>query len=280
MTTTVETKRAQLENGFYQTGSGPETILIVGSCRTMAYISYLARYNESAGQPFRICFIDPFNFLFSKEDDRILPRPEFEELLHRLESDERILGVISSASIFIHEWYDSYEMFNCDLGGYRNIYQFGLAAKLDICIPNFHDHFVLATEQATYDAQTHEAIEANGGQPSAETMEHMKQVGLAHVEKFCGVCHKSSIPDFANYFKNWWRVQRMFWTGNHVSANFTLNVFRMINDQYLRLPLSEEFWHEASKEDLFRNPHTPLTSVDVDMYGISWPEPIVPFKLP
>src|SRR4029077_13131091 len=100
MITTIETKDEQLRNGYFQRGTGPTEILILGSCRTLPYLSYLIRWNESGGNnQFTIRRIDPCDWTVSGVD------------INSLETDERILSVLRSTRIFIHEHLESYGMF-------------------------------------------------------------------------------------------------------------------------------------------------------------------------
>ena len=48
---TADTKAQQLTSrGYWESGSGPEKVLIVGSCRSIAYLNYLARYNAGTNR--------------------------------------------------------------------------------------------------------------------------------------------------------------------------------------------------------------------------------------
>ena len=49
-------------------------------------------------------------------------------------------------------------------------------------------------------------------------------------------------------------------------------VFRRINERFLHLDLTDEFWSGAATEDLFREPHTQLTAYDKAAHGIDWGE--------
>jgi hypothetical protein len=244
MISTIESKQQQLINGFFQRGTGSENILVVGSCRTLAYLSYLIRYNETIGNNrFTIRRIDPCDWTVEN-----VP-------LEPLEKDERILSAIQDVDIFIHEHLSSYGLVNTDRNAENNIYQHGMSAPVDIAIPNFHDHLILENDYAAW---------------GAPCPDDYIQRGEDEVEKFCKVCEMSSFPEFGKRFKDTWRKIRYFWRPNHVSAKFTTYIFSAMNYFFLKLPLTDEFWNAARQEDLFKNPHTEVSQRDREGYGISW----------
>lgn len=242
MISTLEAKEAQLRNGYYQSGAGPEQILIVGSCRTLAYLSYLMRWNEGKNQ-FTIRRIDPCDWAVSNVD------------LASLENDERILSAIKSTGIFIHEHLENYGMFNTSHGADNSIYQFGMNAPVDICIPNFHDRFALFNDYADC---------------GLVAPDDYVERGETAIEQFCNLCALTSFPEMGDYFRTHWRTTRFFWRPNHVSAAFTLYIFRLMNDKFLDLALTDEFWVGARQEDLFRAPNTSVTQRDIDGYNLLW----------
>lgn len=242
MISTIETKQAQLKDGFYQSGSGPEQILILGSCRTIPYLSYLVRYNEGKNQ-FSILRIDPCDWAVEGID------------LTSFEKDERILSVLKSAKIFIHEHLENYGMFNTDREQEKHIYQFGVNALHDISIPNWHDRLILQNDWIDY---------------GTITPPNYAEFGEAEVKEFCSICKLTSFPEFAEHFRDNWRSTRFFWRPNHTSAAFTLYIFRQLNEKFLHLDLTEEFWSGASQEDLFKDPHTQVTQHDREAYQIIW----------
>lgn len=243
---TIESKQQQLANGYFQSGTGPEKILILGSCRTLAYLSYLIRWNETGGQnQFTIRRMDPCDWTVSNVD------------LGSLETDERILSAIRETDIFIHEHLESYGMFNTTSRIEKNIYRFGMNPKQGISIPNFHDRMVLEKDYEAF------------GVPLPE---NYVEAGEAALEKFGDVCRMSSFPEMADHFRENWRTTRFFWRPNHVSAAFTLYIFRCMNIRFLHLGLSDDFWAGAETEDLFKNPHTVPTQRDIEAYGLKWSE--------
>lgn len=222
-------------------GEPKETILIVGSCRCVAFINYLYRYNESAGKPFRIHAIEPFTFSEAQRE--------------QMETSPILLATIRCTTIFIHEHYGNYGMFNTARDAEKNIYQFGMVAPIDISIPNFHDVFALENDFRDF----------TGSVP-----ENYPELGEAAVKKFCDLCLKTSFPEFYLYFWQNWRTKRFFWRPNHTSAEFTLYLFRLMNEKFLKLPLTDEFWNAAGQEDLFKEPCTQVSTRDREAYGLTW----------
>jgi hypothetical protein len=265
---TPETKAAQLTNGYYQSGSGPRKILILGCCRTMAYLNYLVRWNNQNGNPFTIYRIDPTDFLWDLQGNQV----NLEEVLDRCRTDMRILSVLEQSEVFIHEWYAYYGMFNTNREQEGNIYQYGLNPKQDICIPNFHDRFVLLQDHVTFDQDVRAHIQQNG--VTAEILQIVRERGLSTLDRFYDICVKSSFPEFGDLFHNTWRDVRYFWTGNHVSKHFTLKLFEMMNEKFLRLSMDGYYLNEISQEDQFEKPNTRVTKYDVEMHGLSWGSPI------
>jgi len=253
MITTIDIK-AHLHDVFEigsPSASHLETVLILGSCRTVPYLNYLNRFNPSRSRPFRIFAIEPNNYHWNSNDQPV----GIEDILTGLETNERILSIIHSTGIFIHEHYAHFQMFNTSRDEPKNIYQFGMEAWMDISVPNFHDHFILENDY---------------GSCGLPVPDNYIERGEYEIEKFCSVCELSSFPEFGDYFRNNWRETRFFWRPNHVSAKFTLKIFELMNDKFLHLPLNEEFWNGAIDEDLFKNPHTEVTQRDIDGYNLKW----------
>ena len=44
----------------------------------------------------------------------------------------------------------------------------------------------------------------------------------------------------------------------------------MLNDKFLNLETDGGFWNAVEQEDLFKDPHTPVTQEDVDGYRLEW----------
>lgn len=236
---TIITKRHQLERGYYRVGSGPEAILIVGSCRAVPYLYYLDLWNQRHGR-FTISFIDPCNFNWDRNDNRV----DYEAAINAKETDLAMLDLLTSTQIYIHEFYANYGMFNSSPSSPKNIYQFGLNPRLNICIPNFNDYFILG--------QT-------------------KEDGLAAIEKFYEVCRLSSFPEMEEHFRANWQSRRFFWSNNHVTKEFTLFIFKQMDERFLHLGVDEWFWQEIPKHDMYEvGPVILPTAEDITNHGLTW----------
>ncbi len=241
------TKAASMSQGYFESGSGPEEILLLGSCRTVAFLSYLVRWNETIGNNrFTIRRIDPCEWLEQGIAERV----------QESETDQRILDVLRGSTIFIHEHLEKFGMFNTDPMNDKNIYQFGVnEGNLDITIPNWHDHLILKNDWVAY---------------GAETPPDWIQQGELQVLKFIDVCSWSSFPEFGDTFRDTWRKVRYFWRPNHTSAAFTTAIFRLMVDKFLHLETTNDFCGAIAGEDLFQFPHTEVTHEDVSGYGLEW----------
>lgn len=273
---TLQCKNEQLSRGYFQSGSGPEVVLLLGSCRTLAYANYLVRWNETIGRNrLTICRIDPFDWHWNEDGSS----GDLESALRACETDPRILDLLRRTHVFIHEHYQYFGMFNTAAWAEKNIYQFGMQPRLNICFPNFHDVFVLFNEQVMFDAALRENIQRNGGVPSVLSIDVMRDSGLGALEKFYSICRLSSFPEMENEVRDNWTKRRFFWTGNHVSRHFTGYLFRRMNERFLNLETDAEFWQGADSEDQFSRPCTAVTQWDVDAYQLSWENtPIEPLK--
>lgn len=247
---TFTTKKQQLRNGFFQTGSGPRKILIMGSCRTMQFLNYFDQWNEMSGNGLTIYYINPFDWHWNEHDDLV----DLQAAVLSLEQDRRVLGVIASVDVFIHEHFGNYLMFNTDRSAEKNIYQFGMKADTDISVPNFHDHFILYNDFAAF----------------GEVSENWAQLGLESVEKFCGICALTSFPEMAQFFRNNWRNIRLFYTPNHTSKHFTYWLMQQMNEKYLHLPMTNEFWQRVRDDDMFASPCTAVHHKDIEAYQLTW----------
>ncbi len=229
----------QLKNGYFQSGSGPTEILILGTCLTIPYVTYLAEWNSGAGNnQLTIRRIDPGDWTRSK-----IP-------LASLENDSRILSVLRSSSIFIHEHFANFGMFNTTPSG---IYRFGMEPETEISVPGWHNHRILENDWADFGADV----------PG----DYLAQ-GKATIEKFYDRCAMSSFPEFVDVFRDTWRATRYFWRPNYVSAAFTKAIFWMMNSKFLHLPIDR-----ISEFDLLGEPHRQITRAtqrDRSGYGLTW----------
>lgn len=272
MINTYNIKQEQLKTGSFKIGSGAETILIVGSCRSVPYLNYLNLYNSN--NRFTIHFIDPFNWNWDINDRPV----NYEEVIQSMETNENILNILRTTKIYIHEYYVHFGMFNSSPDAEKNIYQYGLKPELDICVPNFNDLFIFFNDILTFDVELQAMAKADlaaTGILQPATKEAIKTKGLAAMEKFYSICRMSSIPEMEDHFKNNYKTTRFFWTSNHISKWFSLAIFRIMNDKFLKLELNDYFWNAITSErDLYETPSTPLTIYDVEAYNFNWNEPL------
>ena len=274
MINTVNIKQQQLQNTYFTTGSGEKVVLIIGSCRVCPIVNYFIEYNEANGDKFTIHTLDPFNLNWNEKDDRV----DYTEALLKVEKDERLLSMLKTVDVFIHEHYQNAEMFNCNKSAPKNLYQFGLQPMIDICLPNFNNLFILVGDIVSNDVEIRKkAIEDYNvvGKLTEQTERDIKNISNRNIQKFYDVCNKSDIPEMAYYFLWHYTKERLFWTSNHVSKNFTLAILDFMNKKYLHLDLSNL---NREHEDMFANNFTSLTEYDFKISGIEWNEEIKPLK--
>lgn len=269
MINTIQLKEQQLKNGFFQVGNGSEVILIQGSCRAVPYVTYLRDWNEKNGNRFTICYIDPFSWNWNMNEERV----DYEMELLKQESNTALLDMLKSVDIFIHEYYKNAGMFNVAKDGEKNIYQFGLNPKQDICIPSFNDVFVLTREIVSFDMEVRKmAIQDYNviGKLSEQTIKVIEEKSAYNLNKFYEICKLTDFPEFAEIFKTHYKKTRLFWTFNHISKTFNHLIFDLMNKKFLRLENVK-----LSEVDLFANNYTYLSEYD---HGYSWNEEIKPLK--
>lgn len=267
MINTIQTKEQQLLNGYYQIGTGNEVILILGSCRAVPYITYLNDLNKS--NRFTICFIDPMNFCWDMQGNRV----NYEYKLKEQESNQYLLDMLTKVDIFIHEHYVNSEMFNVSKFSQKNIFNYGLNPKIDIELPNFNDIFILTREIVSFDMAIRKmAIQDYNvtGKLSNETIIEIDKIRQKNLNKFYDICSKTSFPEFAEVFASQYKDVRYFWTFNHVSKLYTQTLFRMMNEKYLKLGEVN-----LSQKDLYANNYSYLCEYDD---GYNWNEEIKPLK--
>lgn len=261
------------QEGLFTVGStSPDAlnVLIVASCRGVPHLNYLNRYNEAAGRPMRITYINPNDYSW---DARGHPQ-DLQAKLLSLETDARVLAAIRECDLFIHEHHENFGMFNTSTErSEKSVWHFGMdPGNGAICLPNFHNHFILAADVMQHELKASQVMihRACLGEASDEIQEFIRLKSVHHVNRFVHHCNLSSFPEFGEWFKENWQTTRLFWTFNHVSAAFTLEMFRRMNSRFLRLPLDGSFWHEAGKEDMFQYPQTQYTSLDRTLLGVRW----------
>lgn len=256
---TVNTQSAHYSDGCWTTGTGPTVIVILGSCRVLGYVNYFARLNVE--NKYTICLINLVNFAFNQSGTQVDPT----EFTKQFENKPVLMDMIKRCKWFIHEHAENFDFLNTslvnrntpDFTGYErgNIYQKGMDPEIDISVPNFNDHLILENDWPAY------------GSP---TPDNYTELGRAEIEKFCNICKLTSFPEFAEYFRDNWTITRFFWKPNHVSAAFTLYIFKLMDEKFLHLGLTDDFWRGARTEDLYQFPNTMVTDRDRKGYSITW----------
>lgn len=275
MINTVQIKQQQLSKGFFTIGSGQDVVLIMGSCRVAPYVEYLHQWNLANGNRFTIHSIDPFNFNWNINDDRV----DYIGALKEQESNQALLSMLKSVKWFIHEYYQNAGMFNCDKTATDGIYSFGMAPEIDICIPNWNDLFVLAGDIVSFNLEMRKkAIQDFNvmGKLSDATKAEILELSQTDLRKFGKICYLSDLEEMANIFLQNWIYKRYWWSYNHVSKNFTLAIFYLMNDKFLHLDLSKGF--DVNHQDIFANNYTKVTDLDIELYNLQWGEEVIKLK--
>lgn len=272
MINTLTVKEAVLDKGALTIGSGPETILMIGSCRAVPYVNYFVDVNRN--NRFTLHFIDPINWHWDIAGHQV----NFEAAIDRQEQNPYVRSAIAKANWFIHEHFEHYGLFNSSQKSAKNIYQFGLnvPAGHNLTMPNFHDVFIMFQDYINFrpemKAEAKRAV-------SPALQQQVKELGLAEIEKFYRICRQTDFPEMEEQFRQDWTMRRYFWSFNHVSSQFTTAIFRLLSDKFLHLDIPAGFWDKALREDMYANNFTPLTRYDVENHGIRWPEQVVEVRL-
>lgn len=275
MINTVLIKQEQLARSFLTHGSGPEVVFIMGSCRVANIVNYFVEWNRANGNRFTVHSLDPFNWNWNAANERV----DYEQAILGCEDDHKLLKMLSSVDIFIHEYYGNAGMFNVNKDDNKNIYHFGMAPQTDVCIPNWNDYFVLFADIVSFDIEIRKrAIQDYNvlGKLSKELQEEIYSISLVNLTKFFSVCIKSDLPEMRNYFQNNILSKRLFWSYNHTSREFTTALFEMMNEKFLHLDLSKGY--NRNHEDMFANNYTHLSEYDVAWYHFQWGEEIIPLE--
>lgn len=276
MISTLAIKQQQLANGFYTTGSGSEIMLIMGSCRVAPIVWYMQQWNEANGNRYTIHSIDPFSWNWDLNENRT----DYEKIISELETHEGLLAMLKSVDVFIHEHYQNAGMFNVKKDAEKNIYQFALSPKIDVCIPSWNNLFILSGDIVSFDLEIRKKSVADynmHGKLSEQTKKEILEISQDNVRKFGNVCYMSDLPEMVTYFLQNWIDKRFWWTFNHTSKNFTLAIFKLLNDKFLHLDLSKGF--DENHVDMFANNYTKLTELDMEFYNFKWPgEEVIELK--
>ena len=268
MINTIDIKRKRFD-GLFQCGNpdSKEIVFMMGSCRGVPHLNFL---NAAHNGRFKIYYVDPHDFHWDAANNLIDLRPAIDHAAQ----DTRITDAFKSATIFIHEHYGNYGCFNTDRTAPGNIYDHGMAAPMDICLPNFHGKFILFQE--IFD---HNPVLKDNLGPTA--IGKTTQIGADSIAAFKEMCALTSFPEFADYFEANMRRHRMFFSNNHVSHHFTIPLFRLLNEKFLGMSLDQAFYDRCyASPDLYASHGVvPLTKYDVEAHGWEWDEPLAELKL-
>lgn len=235
-----------------------EVVLILGSCRVVPFLNYLDAANAVCGNRFKIYCIDPINYVVDSAGNML----DTSGLLKALETDEHFLSILRSVTIFVHEGLSSFGILNTLRQNHPNIYQFGMAAAIDVMIPNFHDVIILVNDFAQ--------IYTTAFPTMLQIENFIFDEGNAHIDRFCGICEKSSFPEFAQWFRDNYLERRLFHSFNHVSSAFTLEIFRLMNEKFLKLELDGNYWNQIGQQDIYANVQTAVTDLDRKWRAFKW----------
>jgi len=242
----------------------------------------LSDWNEQNNDRFTIHFIDPFSWNWNMKEERV----DYHAELIKQETNENLLSVLKSTSIFIHEFYNNAGMFNIihksdfdkKSGRYpmiKTIYNYGLRPKIDICIPNFNDIFILTNDIVSMDINIRKmAIQDYNviGKLSTQTIREIDFVREKNIARFVNICSKTDFPEMADIFMARYKTIRFFWTSNHIAKTFSQTIFWLMNDKFLKLNTLD---YVISENDLYANNYTKLNEYDT---YYNWNEPIEPLK--
>ena len=246
---------------------------MIGSCRGVPHLNHLNQWNMENGYPFLIYYIDPFDFNWDKDNNRV----DGDAALAAAEWNPRILDIFERTTIFIHEHFSRYGMFNTDPSAETNIYGFGMAPKIDLCLPNFHDRFIMFKNILEFDKGLADQVRADGSIPT-KAAGQLRAIGRDSIQAFLEMCAYTSFPEFAAHFRDNMRRHRMWWNHNHITVNFTVPLFRMVCER-LGIHPSEEFFRNLYNVDIFDSgERAPLTQPDIEAHGWAWREEIQTLK--
>lgn len=261
-------------DGLFQCGNpdSREVVFMMGSCRGVPHLNFL---NAAHGGRFKIFYVDPHDFHWDAANNLV----DLHAAIDAASKDSRITDAFRSATIFIHEHYRNYGCFNTDRTAAGNIYDHGMAAPIDICLPNFHSKFILFQEIVNHHIEAREALQRVGMTDEVKGL--VSKMGSDSIAAFKAMATLTSFPEFADYFEANMRRVRMFFSNNHVSHHFTIPLFRMLNEKFLHLPVDQAFYDALYRTpDMYANHGVvPLTRPDVEAHGWQWDEPLVELKL-
>jgi len=238
-------------------------VLILASCRGVAYANYLLHWNALAGGV-RVTYIRASDYQTTPEGQ---PQDLYSALA-RLVASERFKRVCARTTHFIYEHHENFGPLNtttCEPGGIM-ARTWNRAACSHI--PAWNNHFILEDDIRACLPWWNKAANVLDPMERGELLRH---TGGHFLAKFAQNTRQTSFPHFADWFARQWRTQRLFWTHNHVTQRFTEEMFYRLNMSLLDLPLTDEFWRGIkAMPDLYENPHTNPTALDKAVHAMTW----------
>ena len=235
----IETPNKKNVTGdFYWIGNPDgETIFLLGSCRIIPYLNYLRDLETD----YKIYCILPYAFS--------------NEQLIGLEQNEKLREIFEKTTIFIKEYHANYGIFNTLDKHEKNIYQFGMRPFVDVTLPAFNDHFVFSNDIMEWCKEL--------------DRDKIYQISQANYNKLYQNCAKTDFPEMVEWFFDNFTKKRLNWNFNHITKDYSMRVFEMMNEKFLHLPLTDEFFKNMNVDHLAGN-FTVLTDLDREFYNYQW----------
>ena len=238
-------------------------VLILASCRGVAYANYLLHYNAVAGGV-RVAYIRASDYHTTVDGQ---PQNHFDAIA-RLVATPRFRQVMERTTHFIYEHHENYGLLNTS-----ECVDGGIMHKLwKTCrwahIPSWNNHFILEDDLRACLPWWGKAANVLDVTERAQLLRHSTDAALF---KFAANTRHTDFPHFAGWFLRQWRTQRLFWTHNHVTKTFTEEMFSRLNMEMLDLPMTEDIWRGIrAMPDLYENPHTNVTPLDRQVNQMRW----------
>jgi len=252
------------DNRFYSCGTGNETLLIQGSCRVLAYANYLNMWNQLYNR-FKIYIVMPYTF-------------KDKETINNLETNAEFLDIIKNTKVYISEYIglerpklpvttkiSDLGILNVSQLMSKNIYQFGLNPEIDIILPSWDNHFVMVNDIFAFDKEIKQRYDSG-----ENITPELSTIIDNHFINFYQNTIKSDLPEFMDYFNYMFTLKRLYWTMNHNTKHFTLEVFRMLNEKFLKLPFNSLLNIKIASKDHLEGNTTKLHKIDYELFSYQW----------
>lgn len=229
---------ANAKGEFYWRGNPDgDVLLILGSCRVNPYLNYLTDLHTD----YKIYCIHPYAYN--------------QEQLEGLEHNDQLHQIFSDTKVFIKEYHANYGIFNTLDKHEKNIYQFGMSPDLDLTIPAWNDHFVYVNDIKEWCKEL--------------DPDKIHQIAKANYNKFYTNCAKTDFPEVIEWFFDNFTKKRLSWNFNHITKDYSVKVFELLNSKFLKLPITNDFLDNLNVDHL-QDAKTELTNLDRDFFGYLW----------